>query len=249
MRTKTRLKLSFIAPVLIVCTTLSTNGLADYLQGCDDPEYHRYIEQRFEHFESRNRRLLEDTLRDYELSLSMNSNPYQVITNLSRHIKYSAQFEPIELVQLKIDRAFEHAKEMSREQLIAGDIYDGFGSENHYVDVARAWIAYRQGNLDQVFEELSKSIEEVDSALLGAFGPDFDLVRQLYHEGHVEPVVAYIKKTKSFWTGNRPDALRTAWLDMIDAGCKIQFDSIDVIKAKELGVNSINVREALGLDN
>ena len=229
-------------------TTLSIKSHADYLQGCDDPEYHQYIEQRFKYFESRNRRLLNDTLRDYQLSLSINSNVYLVITNLSRHIKYSAQFEPIEMVKLKIDRAFEHAREMSREQQIAGDVYDGFSTENHYVDIARAWIAYREGDLVRVSEELHNAINDVDSALLGAFGPDFDLIRQLYSDGYIEPVVAYIKKTESFWTGKRPDALRSAWLDMIAAGCKIQFDSVDVIKAEQLGVSSINAQEALGLN-
>ena len=221
---------------------------ADYLQGCDDPEYHQYIEQRFEYFESRNRRLLNDTLRDYELSLSVNSSVYLVIINLSRHIKYSAQFEPIETVKLKIGRAFEHAKEMSREQQIAGDVYDGFSTENHYIDIARAWIAYREGDINGVSEELHNAINDVDSALLGAFGPDFDLVRQLYRDGYIEQVVAYIKKTESFWTGKRPDALRSAWLDMIEAGCKIQFDSVDVIKAEQLGVSAINAEEALGVN-
>ncbi len=233
---------------LFISITLSMKGHADYLQGCDDPEYHQYIEQRFTYFESRNRRLLNDTLRDYELSLSVNSSVYQVIINLSRHIKYSAQFEPVDTVKLKIDRAFEHAREMSREQQIAGDVYDGFSTENHYVDIARAWIAYREGNIERVSEALHNALNDVDSALLGAFGPDFDLVRQLYRDGYVELVVAYIKNTESFWTGKRPDSLRSVWLDMIEAGCKIQFDSVDVIKAEQLGVSASNDEGGPGLN-
>ncbi len=248
MQPETHLKQLLFISLFFVSITLSTKGHADYLQSCDDPEYHQYIEQRFEYFESRNRRLLNDTLRDYQLSLSNNNSLYQVLSNLSRHIKYSAQFEPIETVQLKIDRAFEHAREMSREQQIAGEVYDGFSVENHYVDIARAWVAYREGDLDRVSAQLHNAIDDVDSALLGAFGPDFDLVRQLYSDGYIEPVVAYIKKTESFWTGKRPDALRSAWLNMIDAGCKVQFDSVDAIKAEQLGVSSINVKEALGLN-
>lgn len=228
--------------------TLSKQSHADYLQGCDDSEYLAYIEQRFAYLESRNRRLLSDTLQDYQLSLSNNSNSYKVLNNLSRHIKYSAQFEPIEVAELKIERAFDYANKMSIEQQIAGDVYDGFSSENHYVDIARAWIAYRKGNVEKAFSALQNSINDIDSALLGAFGPDFDLVRQLYNDGYVEPVVAYIKKTESFWTGKRPDTLRGAWLGMINAGCKIQFDSIDTIKAEQLGVSAINVQKALGLD-
>lgn len=228
--------------------TLSKQSHADYLQGCDDPEYLEYIEQRYAYLESRNRRLLNDTLQDYQRSLSSNSNPYKVLNSLSRHIKYSAQFEPIEVAELKIERAFDYANKMSIEQQIAGDVYDGFSSENHYVDIARAWIAYRKGNVEKAFKALYNSINDIDSALLGAFGPDFDLVRQLYNDGYVEPVVTYIKKTESFWTGKRPDALRDAWLGMINAGCKIQFDSIDTIKAEQLGVRAINVQKAFGLD-
>ena len=124
--------------------TLSKQSHADYLQGCDDPDYLEYIEQRFAYLESRNRRLLNDTLQDYQRSLSNNSNPYKVLNSLSRHIKYSAQFEPIEVAELKIERAFDYANKMSIEQQIAGDVYDGFSNENHYVDIARAWIAYRK---------------------------------------------------------------------------------------------------------
>lgn len=242
--------MKFICFLLYVplIVTLSKQSHANYLQGCDDAEYLEYIEQRFTYLESRNRRLLNDTLQDYQRSLSNNSNPYQVLNNLSRHIKYSAQFEPIEIAKSKIERAFDYANKMSTEQQIAGDVYDGFGSENHYVDIARAWIAYREGKNQEAFNALHNSISDIDSALLSAFGPDFDLVRQLYSDGYIEPVVAYIKKTESLWTGKRPDALRSAWLSMIKAGCKIQFDSIDTIKAEQLGVSPINVQKALGLD-
>ncbi|GEA13378.1 hypothetical protein KUL49_37530 [Alteromonas sp. KUL49] len=221
---------------------------AAYLEGCDDPKYHQYIEQRFEYFESRNRRLLNDTQRDYQMSVSLNNNAYQVLTHLSRHIKYSAQFEPIETAQEKIGLAFEHAAQMSIEQKIAGEVYDGFSVENHNVEIARAWIAYRQGDIKRAIEKLSSAIEGVDSALLGAFGPDFDFARQLYRDGHTASVVEYIKQTEYFWTGERPDALRAAWLNMIEAGCKIQFDSIDVITAEQLGLGTVDVQHVLGLD-
>ena len=248
--TKIEHLLKFIRFLLFVplITTLSKQSHADYLQGCDDPEYLEYIDQRFTYLDSRSRRLLNDTLQDYQLSLSNHSNPYKVLNVLSRHIKYSAQFEPIEIAEFKIERAFDVANKMSIEQQIAGDVYDGFSSENHSVDIARAWIAYRKGDLKKAFNALHNSINDIDSAFLSAFGPDFDLVRQLYNDGFVEPVVAYIKKTELFWIGKRPNTLRSAWLNMIKAGCKIQFDSIDTIKAKQLGLTLIDVQKALGFD-
>jgi hypothetical protein len=132
---------------------LDSTARADYGLGCDDPEYNQYIKERFTHLETKNRRSLAYTLRDFERSLATSKNPYQVIGDLSRHLKYSAQFDPINMVNVKIDRIFEHANELSVEQQIAGDVFDSFSSEKHSVGIARAWIAYRQGKHEVAFEE------------------------------------------------------------------------------------------------
>ncbi len=215
-------------------------SFADYTMGCDDPEYHRYVENQFAQFEVKNKRLLNDTLRDYNISLSVGNNLYKVIASLSRHLKFSAQFDPINEVSAKIDLVFKHANELSIDQHIAGDAFDGFSNETHAVGIARAWIAYRQGNNQEAFDELLKSIDVTGSPLLGSFGPDFTLIRQLYSDGHVAPVLAYIDKTETFWTGSRADEMRSVWRRMIAAECKIQFDSVDTIKAIELGLSLSN---------
>lgn len=234
-----------------MCLSMIVNSSAHayYALGCEDPEYHHYIKEQFAHFETKNRRLLADTLRDYERSLTTSKNPYQVIGDLSRHLKYSAQFEPINKVTAKIDRIFEHADELSVEQQIAGDVFDSFSSETHSVGIARAWIAYRQDKHEIAFAELLKSIEVSGSAVLSSFGPDFDLIRHIYRDGHIQPVVAYINKTEEFWTGRRPDGLRYVWLKMIKAECKIQFDFVDTINALELGLSVINVKRDYGVSH
>lgn len=231
--------------IALACMSIviSSTTLADYALGCNDPEYHQYIEKRFAHFETKNRRSLTNTLRDYERSLATDKHPFQVIGDLSRHLKYSAQFEAISEVNAKIDRIFEHANALSVKQQIAGDVFDSFSSETHSVGIARAWIAYRQGKQEVAFEELLKSIDVSGSAVLSAFGPDLELIRHIYRDGHVAPVVAYINKTEEFWTGKRPDTLRYVWLEMIKAGCKVQFDFVDTIKALELGLSIIDVNK------
>jgi hypothetical protein len=226
---------------------LNSTAHAGYALGCDDPEYHQYIKEQFAHFETKNRRLLSDTLRDYERSLATSKNPYQVIGDLSRHLKYSAQFEPINKVTAKIDRIFEHADGLSVEQQIAGHVVDSFSSETHSVGIARAWIAYRQDKHELAFAELLKSIEVSGSAVLSSFGPDFELIRHIYCDGHIEPVVAYINKTEEFWTGRCPDGLRYMWNKMIKAECKIQFDFVDTIKALELGLSVMDVNKDYGV--
>ena len=226
---------------------INSTALADYALGCDDPEYHQYIKERFAHFETKNRRSLAYTLRDYERSLAASKHPFQVIGDLSRHLKYSAQFEPINKVDAKINSIFEHANELTVAQQIAGDVFDSFSSETHSVGIARAWIAYRQGKHEVAFEELLKSLEVTGSAVLSSFGPDLELIRHIYRDGHHAPVVAYINKTEKFWTGRRPDGLRYVWFEMIKAECKVQFDFVDTIKALELGLSVINVNKGYGL--
>jgi hypothetical protein len=211
-----------------------------YLKGCKDPKYHEYIDTQFALFEKTNRRFYNESLRDYQRSIEEKANPYQIISDLSRHLKFSAQFDNVELISAKIDRIFEHANSLSMEAQIAGDAVDNFSTETHSVGIARAWIAYKEGREKEAFDELLKSIDRDDSQVLRSFGPDFDFVRHIYADGHVDPVVAYINKTKSFWTGRRPNGLRFVWLEMINAGCKVQFSSDDTRKALELGIKNID---------
>jgi hypothetical protein len=236
-----------VAIFMCVSILLNSSAHAKYALGCEDPEYHQYIKEQFADFETKNRRFLVYSLRDYERSLATSTNPYKVISDLSRHLKYSAQFDSIDKVTAKIDRIFEHANALSVEQQIAGDVFDSFSSETHSVGIARAWIAYRQDKHEVAFAELLKSIEVNGSAVLSSFGPDFDLIRRIYHDGHIEPVVAYIKKTEDFWTGRRPDGLRYVWLKMIKAECKIQFDFVDTINALKLGLSVIDVNKDYGV--
>nr|WP_136249804.1 hypothetical protein [Ningiella ruwaisensis] len=234
---------------LLFCLSITANfaARADYAKGCEDPDYAQYMKQRYAHFEALNRRLFNETLQDYERSLATSTNPYQVIGDLSRHLRYSAQFEPVEVVNAKIDRIFEHAEALSLEQQIAGEVVDRFSSESHSVGIARAWIAYRQENYELAFTELLQSLEISDSAVLSTFGPDLELIRRMYRDGHVAPVVAYINKTEEFWKGRRPDSLRYVWEVMIEAQCAIQFDFVDTIKALELGLRVMDVNRDYGL--
>lgn len=238
---------TLFAILVYMSTIWSSAASADYALGCDDPKYHQYIKGRFAHFDAKNRRLYTETLRDYERSLATSNNPYQVIGDLGRHLKYSAQFDPVSKVNAKIDRIFEHANALSVAQQIAGDVFDRFSVETHSVGIARAWIAYRQGNLQLAFGELLKSIEVSNSAVLSAFGPDVELIRRIYRDGHVAPVLAYLNKTEEFWTGRRPDSLRYVWLKMIEADCQIQFDFVDTIKVLDLGLSIIDVNKDQGL--
>ena len=224
------LKASFF---LIICNSTSAAN-ASYLQGCQDPAYHQFMQDQFTHIQSTNKRRYQQTLREYEQSLQNNNNPYQSLSRLTRHLPYSGEFDDLETLNNKIELLFDHANTLRLDQRIAASAFDNFSTENHAVMIARAWLAYRQGDINEAFDTLQSSVELDDSALMGAFGPDVSFIRQIYQDGHTEPVLVYLTKTEQFWKGKTADRLRNTWRKMIAANCKIQFDSFDIIKVEEL---------------
>lgn len=234
--------------VMSVCFIHSNIAFSFYNMGCEDPEYHQYIKHRFEQIESNNKRLLERTLREYQTSVDLSLNPYRAISDLSRHLKYSAQYDPINSVKDKIDLLLDHADSLRKDQKLAASVFDGFSDENHSIGIARAWVSYRQGDEESAFIQLIESVSIDNSAVLGAFGPDFNFVRQIYQDGHIEPVLNYLEETESFWKGKNPDEIRHAWRSMISANCKIQFQSIDTIKADQLGLKTRDLSKDYGID-
>lgn len=226
--------LRLLAALAIVI--LPQQAFADYDLGCDDPEYHQYVAMRLAQFEVANKRLLSETLREYQNSLANSTNPFRAISDLTRHLKYSAQFEAIDIVEAKIERLFKHGDNLRVDQQVAVSAFDNFSDENHAIGIARAWVAYRQGELKTAFSEMLTSIENADSAVLSSFGPDLYFVRHIYEDGHTAPVLKYLNETERFWKGKNADNMRYIWRSMIDANCKIAFESHDAIKALELGL-------------
>jgi hypothetical protein len=220
---------------------------AGYPNGCADAAYHQYIKNSFAQLEFNNKRQLKITLREYLNSVKNSTNPYRVLSDLSYHIKYSAQFDPIDTVEANIEALHDHADALRFDQQVAASALDGFSNENHAVGVARAWIAYRQGDNNLAFEELLASLELTNSAVMASFGPDFNFVRQIYSDGHTTPVLAYLDKTEAFWTGKKADDLRYIWRHMIAAECKVQFQFVDTKKAVELNLRVRDVNQHYGL--
>ncbi len=233
---------------LLLLSLFSFSSFSAYPEGCEDPAYIKYIDARDAQFNIENRRTYAETKVVYETSEQLSTNQYKIISDLSRHLKYSAQFDPIPIVEDKINRLFELAERLPSDERIAAKAFDNFSNENHSVGIARAWIAYRQNKYDEAFTELIDSVELNNSALMASFGPDFDFIRHIYSEGHVKPVLQYIEKTESFWEGPMPDSMRRAWRAMIQADCPIQFQSIDRMKARQLGLKVRDLSKEYGID-
>ncbi len=228
--------------LLLFLIALPPKSHAMYVQGCEDPQYHAHINSRFATFAQNNKRMYTQTLRDYERIEQTDSatrdNAFQRISALTRHLTYSAQLDPIQEVGLKIDALLSYSESFSMEKRIAGLVLDEFSSENHAINMARAWIAYRQGDLDATQDSLMASLDIKDPLLLSAFGPDFSLVRHLYKDGHIDIVKAFINKTKTFWLTSEANRLRFIWGQMMILHCPIQFESNDIVQALNLGIRT-----------
>ncbi len=227
---------------IVLLIFISTPSSALYVQGCQDPKYHAYIDSRFATFAQNNERLYTQTLREYERIEQTDSatrdHTFQRISALTRHLTYSAQLDPIEEVELKIDALLSYSEALSMEKRIAGLVLDEFSSENHAINMARAWIAYRQDDIDATQDSLMASLNIKDPLLLSAFGPDFSLIRHLYKDGHIDIVQAFINKTKTFWQTSEANRLRFIWRQMMILHCPIQFESSDIVQALNLGIRT-----------
>ena len=222
--------------IFLVVILLAPQLSADYKLGCDDPDYDQYMASRFAHFTSSSSRLYSQTLTEYKSSFENNTNPFRAISDLSRHLKYSAQFDPVDVVQTNIERLLAHGDELRVDQKVAVSIFDGFSDEDHAIAIARAWIAYRQGDTKTAFSEMLASIDGADSATLSSFGPDIYFIRHILRDGYTEPVLNYLKLSEQFWLGENPDNMRYIWRTMINNNCAVAFESFDAIKALELGI-------------
>ena len=225
-----------ISLISLVIILLSPQLKADYKLGCDDPDYDQYMASRYAYFSANSGRLYSQTLTEYESSSENNTNPFLAISYLSRHLKYSAQFDPVDVVQTKIERLLAHGDELRVDQKVAVSVFDGFSDEDHSIAIARAWIAYRQGDTKTAFSEMVASVDEADSATLSSFGPDIYFIRHILRDGYTEPVLNYLKLSEQFWLGENPDNMRYIWRTMINNNCAVAFEFFDAIKALELGL-------------
>ncbi len=230
------MNLRSITIIVLVAILLSPQLRADYKLGCDDPDYAQYMVSRYAYFTSSSKRSYSRTLAQYKSTAENNTNPFRAISDLSRHLKYSAQFDPVDIVQTKIERLLDLGDKLRLDQKVAVSIFDGFSDEDHAIAIARAWIAYRQGDTKTAFAELLASVDGADSATLSSFGPDIYFIRHILKDGHTEPVLNYLKLSEQFWSGENPDNMRYIWRTMINNNCAVAFESLDAIKALELGL-------------
>jgi hypothetical protein len=102
----------------------------------------------------------------------------------------------------------------------------------HKTNIARGWLALKAGKKSQAIKYLLASTEVSGSPVLGSFGPDKSLIRELYRQGEKEAVLEYLNRSASFWNTGGAQEYITLWNKMIKNDCAIQFQFYDTTSTR-----------------
>ena len=199
-------------------------GYAKNYSGCSDSKYISYVERRLSFYEKLDREEyqkanIENTVPFDELK------PFDKITYLSRFTILSARFDTIEIATRNI---------IAYEELSA--VLNLKGDAEHEVNIARGWLELRRNNEERAIHYLMESTKTEGSPVLGSFGPDMTLIRELYKRGRKDAVLEYLEKIKSFWNTNDSLEYINIWKIMIKNNCPIQFQFYDTTSFPELNI-------------
>jgi hypothetical protein len=197
--------------------------------GCDDPNYADYIAIRLEIFESTNKEQYEGSLQKLE------ETPYHTLSNsdklryVRRNVIHSARFDTQEVAQEKIERLNSGLMPSLFYWRKDGDIF-------HKTNIAKSWLALREGELEQAIHFLQESTNTSGSPVLGSFGPDMSMIRELYKRGHKEAVLEFLKRTDDFWDNEHAMEKKAIWYVIANNDCPIQFQFYDTTNFEKLGL-------------
>lgn len=203
-------------------------GNASYI-GCDDPKYADYIAIRLEIFESTNKERYEESLQKLE------ETPYDTLSYSDKlryvrlNVIHSARFDTQEVALENIDR-------LNSGLMPSLFFWRKDGDVSHKTNIAKSWLALREGELEQAIHFLHESTNTSGSPVLGSFGPDMSVIRELYKRGHKEAVLEFLKRTDDFWDNERAMENKAMWYVMANNGCPIQFQFYDTTNFEKLGL-------------
>jgi hypothetical protein len=78
-------------------------------------------------------------------------------------------------------------------------------------------LALRDGNVEEAKSHLLKSAMVKGSPVLGSFGPNMTLAKELLEKGEREAVLEYFDLCANFWEFHRDDTLKK-WKSQVEAG-------------------------------
>ncbi len=214
----------FIMAVMVI---VSLDVSAKEYESCNDSRYIDYVNKRLDFYSSLTEEEIArayESLEDPQEGLDERSAEalflYQIVTPAAQHRDKNYALAYIE--------RYEADALQSNAQRFANTILNRKPNlAIHTSKTARAWLAYRDGDIEGAKALLLESVDIGSSPVLSSFGPDLSLVRTLYNRHDEDAfVLAYLEKTKSFWHSGKSKYL-PLWEKMIANNCLIQFQFYD----------------------
>lgn len=209
---------------MIIAISISRYAFAKNYSGCSDPEYISYVEYRLSFYEKLNKEKYQNASVEHTVPFDKLKLQEKLIY-LFEFTILSARFDTDEIAIRNINAYEKLAATLNFE-----------GDAKHQVNIARGWLELRRNNEERAIHYLIESTKTKGSPVLGSFGPDMTLIRELYERGRKDAVLKYLEKIKSFWKTS--DALENIniWKIMIKNDCPIQFQFYDTTSFPKLNI-------------
>lgn len=207
---------------------LSQVAFAASYSGCDDPDYIAYVEKRLSFYENVSQEEYETALRELSVMAFEDMERADKLLFLHKNTILSARFDSKEVAlrNIKASEAFQ----------LGFLFFKTTGDPAHQANIARGWLSLKDGDEESAVSYLLKAADNSGSAVLGSFGPDVTLIRELYRRGNKGPILEYLKRSESFWSSDIAKKYRRVWQKMIENDCPMQFHFYDTTSIKNLGL-------------
>lgn len=213
--------------VISLIVLFSQTAVAAKYSGCTDPQYISYVERRLSFYEE----IDKERYQEAQDKLSAISKDY---TSTSfKYVLLSARFDSPKIAQNNII-AYEQRQVSIMQKLVSLVMKNG--DSFHNTTIAKGWLALNSGDEDKAIHYLLASTKTKGSPVLGSFGPDKTLIRELYKRGQKQAVLEYLKRSALFWNTDSAHEYIRVWRKMIKNDCPIQFQFYDTTSIKELGL-------------
>lgn len=212
---------------VILLLLASQAAFAASYSGCDDPNYIAYVEKRLSFYEHVNQEAYKAVLRELRVKTFEDMDRPEKRLFLHQNTILSARFDSKEVALRNIKAS---------EALQSGFLFfKSTGDPAHQANIARGWLSLKEGDEESAIGYLLEAADNSGSAVLGSFGPDVTLIRELYRRGFNDAILEYLKRSESFWKIDSAKKYRRVWRKMIENGCLIQFQFYDTLSIKKLG--------------
>jgi len=201
-------------------------------ESCEDPNYIEYVNNRLDFYKKTRKEAYEKAQQNLQVTPFANMSSSEKRLFLHTNTILSARFDSKEQALFYIE-AFEKSTSLLRRL---------FGMRGHMdivhrTNIARAWLASKEGDKEETIKYLLKSTQVTASPVLVSFGPDRELIRELYQQGEREAVLEYLERVSVFWNNESATEYLQLWRKMIKHNCPIQFQFYDTTSTESFNLD------------